>query len=129
MTESWKLAFQAIQPPAHPRALADVKPLLQRLEDAFGCPSLGQLLNAKPSTVAGWVNGDERMSSEMERRVINLHFLFTRAFQVFSPESTMQWIVGSEPFFQGSRPIDVLTLRGVAPLIEALDNIDAGAYA
>ncbi len=41
----------------------------------------------------------------------------------------MQWLVGQEPFLDGSRPIDVLAIRGVAPLIEALDGIDAGAYA
>ena len=38
-------------------------------------------------------------------------------------------LVGSEPFFDGARPLDVLVRRGVTPLIEALAAIEADGYA
>jgi len=65
----------------------------------------------------------------MAKRVIDLHDVLNRALQIFNAGTAVEWLVGHEPFLDGSRPIDVLVLRGVAPLIEALDNIDAGAYA
>ncbi|MGA8098423.1 MAG: hypothetical protein WB810_07175 [Candidatus Cybelea sp.] len=65
----------------------------------------------------------------MARRVIDLHDILNRALQVFQPATAASWLVGNEPFLDNKRPIDVLVMRGAAPLIEALDNIDAGAYA
>ncbi len=37
----------------------------------------------------------------------------------------MLWLIGSEPFFDGARPLDVLALRGAAPLHASLQGIDA----
>jgi uncharacterized protein (DUF2384 family) len=126
---AWTLALQEISPPEHPEALSDVKPLLDRLVAAFGPRPLSRLLDVKPGTVGNWMSGHRRLSPEMARRVIDLSHVLSRALQVFKPETAMQWLVGQEPFLDGSRPIDVLAIRGVAPLIEALDGIDAGAYA
>jgi uncharacterized protein (DUF2384 family) len=64
----------------------------------------------------------------MARRIIDLHDILTRALQVFAPPAAARWLVGNEPFLNDKRPIDVLVLRGAAPLIEALDNVDAGSY-
>lgn len=125
---SWKLLLFEIKPPANPEALADITPLLQRLEKAFGTRRLAKLLGNKVSIVVDCVAGRRQMSAEMAHRVLDLHEILTRAFQVFSPDTAMRWLVGSEPLLGGSRPIDVLVLRGVAPLIEALDGIDSGAY-
>jgi hypothetical protein len=55
--------------------------------------------------------------------------VLTRAFQLFAPAVAAQWIIGSEPLLGGARPIDVLALRGIAPVIEALNAIEDGAYA
>lgn len=65
----------------------------------------------------------------MARRIIDLHDILNRALQVFQPSTAARWLVGHEPFLDNKRPIDVLALRGAAPVIEALDNIDVGAYA
>lgn len=126
---AWSLALQEISPPVHPEALSDVKPLLARLVAAFGPRPLARLLDVKPGTVANWMSGHRRMSPEMARRVIDLHDVLNRALQIFKADTAARWLVGNEPFLDHARPIDVLVLRGVAPLIEALDGIDAGAYA
>jgi hypothetical protein len=126
---SWKISLKEIPTPANPLALADVTPLLERLEHAFGCGPLARLLDTDPSIVSSWSSGQQRMNREMERRVIDIHDVLMRAFQVLDPDTAMRWLVGSEPFLGGRRPIDVLALRGAAPLIEAIDNMESGAYA
>ena len=65
----------------------------------------------------------------MRGRVVDLHDVLNRALLVFPADIAVLWLFGSEPFLDGKRPIDVLTIRGAAPLIDALRNIEAGAYA
>ena len=125
---TWTIALERIDPPQDPAALADVHPLLERLVKAFGPRPLARLLDVRPGSVANWTSGHRQISTEMARRIINLHDILTRALQVFAPATAARWLVGNEPFLDNKRPIDVLVLRGAAPVIEALDNIDAGAY-
>lgn len=125
---AWTIALERINPPRDPAALADVRPLLGRLVKAFGPRPLARLLDVRPGSVANWTSGHRQISDEMARRIIDLHDILTRALQVFAPATAARWLVGSEPFLDNKRPIDILVLRGAAPLIEALDNIDAGAY-
>jgi hypothetical protein len=112
----------------NPHALTDAKPLLERLERAFGARPLGDLLDIAPDAVARCITGRQTMTDDMQRHVIGLHNLLCRMLQTFAPDFAALWLVGSEPILEGKRPIDVLALRGVGPLIEALDGIEAGAY-
>jgi uncharacterized protein (DUF2384 family) len=125
----WTLAVLAIDPPKNPSALADVIPLLERLKAAFGTRSVAKLLDVAPGTVSNWVAHRHPISGEYAKRVIDLHDVLVRALQVYQPKIAMDWLVGSEPFLNGARPVDVLVRRGAAPLIEALAAIEAGAYA
>jgi uncharacterized protein (DUF2384 family) len=60
---------------------------------------------------------------------MDLYDVLTYALQVFAPRTAVDWLFGNEPFLDHARPIDVLVVRGSAPLIEALKNIDSGGYA
>jgi hypothetical protein len=126
---SWDLRSLEFEPPAHPEALADVKGLLDRLERAFGDEPLARLLNVEAGVVSDCMAGNQQMSDEVKRRVINLHDVLNRAFQVFAPDTAVRWLLGSEPFLGGSRPIDFLAVHGAGAVIEALDCTDAGGYA
>ncbi|TAM61778.1 DUF2384 domain-containing protein [bacterium] len=126
---AWSLLLQYLEAPTNPGALSAVQPLLARLVEAYGIRPLARLLGVGPGTVANWNSGRRRMSAEMTKRVIDLHDILNRALQVFPPDTAARWLVSSEPFLDHHRPIDVLALRGAAPLIEALEAIDAGAYA
>ncbi len=118
-----------IPPPKNPKALSDVVPLLERLESAFGARSLAKLLDVGASTVTSWTSRRYAISPEYAQRVIELHDVLVRALQVFQPRTAMDWLVGNEPFLGGARPVDVLVTRGAAPLIDALEGIEATAYA
>jgi uncharacterized protein (DUF2384 family) len=126
---AWMPMVERINEPENPDALQDLVPLLTRLVKAFGGSTVAALLGVNRSMVTRWRNGRSDISEEMGRRIIDLHDVLTRVFQVFRPRTAVMWLVGSEPFFNGARPLDVLVIRGAAPIIEALSGIEAGSYA
>ncbi len=125
---SWTPTLERTEEPRNAGALRDVHPLLKQLIEAFNAAFVARLLDVDPAMLTRWNNGAP-ISAEMTTRILDLHAVLSRAFQVFRPHQVMLWLQGSEPFFDGARPIDVLALRGAAPLISALNGIDAGAYA
>ncbi len=125
----WTLPLLAIDPPKNPQALADVVPLVERLEAAFGTRPLAKLLDVGPSSITNWKRRRHTISPEYAQRIIDLHDVLVRTLQVFQPRVAMDWLVGNEPFLNGARPLDVLVTQGAAPLIDALAAIAAAAYA
>ena len=53
----------------------------------------------------------------------------SRLLSLMVPEAALLWLEGSEPFFGGARPIDVLTIDGPAPVLAALDAFEQGRFA
>lgn len=123
----WSPLVEHIKQPKRPQALSDVRQLLARLIDAFGVNEIGRLLDVSPAMITRWKRATP-ISSEMARRIIDLHDVLNRALQVFRPRQAMLWLVGSEPLLDGARPIDVLVMRGAAPVINALDAFERGVY-
>lgn len=124
----WSPILDPTLPPKDAAALRSVQPLLLRLIDAYGTNAVARMLDVDPAMLTRWKKGGP-VSDVMRKRIIDLHDVLSRAFQIFSPETVMNWLVGHEPFLNDARPIDVLALRGAAPLIEALDGIESGGYA
>jgi hypothetical protein len=52
-----------------------------------------------------------------------------RLLSLMVPGAALLWLKGSEPFFGGARPIDVLASDGPAPVLEALGAFEQGAFA
>jgi uncharacterized protein (DUF2384 family) len=111
------------------RTLADVTPLLARLVTSLGTNAAGRLLGADRAQISRWSKGTEKISSEMGRRIIDLHDVLTRILRIYGHEAAAMWLVGSEPLLGGARPIDVLVTEGAAPVIRAIDGIEQGAFA
>ena len=114
--------------PKDASVLADVRPLLARMVEAYGHNSVARLLDVDAAMLTRWKRG-AKISAAISHRILDLHAVLARALQIFAPEVATQWLLGHEPFLNEARPIDVLAIRGAAPLIEALDAIAAGAYA
>jgi hypothetical protein len=53
----------------------------------------------------------------------------SRLLSVMVPEAALLWLEGSEPFFGGARPIDVLAIDGPGPVLEALNAVEQGGFA
>ena len=109
--------------------LADVRPLLLRVIEALGINAAAGLLGTDRGQVTRWKAGAGTISSEMGRRIVDLHDILRRILRVYGREAAAMWLVGSEPLLGGARPIDVLVLEGAAPVIRAIDGIAEGAYA
>ena len=102
-----------------PHYLADVKPLFLRLLKALGDDATSRLLDVPRTAILRWRNGSPIECSAVGR-VLDIHDAFTRALQVFEPDVALAWFLEPEPFFYGSRPLDVLDSRGLAPILDAL---------
>ena|SRR5581483_5760853 len=110
-------------------SLEDLTPLLSRIVKAMGTNAAARLLGADRAQVSRWSAGNETISGEMGRRIVDLHDVLTRILRIFSREAAAMWLTGSEPLLGGARPIDILALEGAAPVIRAIDGIAQGAYA
>jgi uncharacterized protein (DUF2384 family) len=126
---TWTLIDPQRETLRNPEALASVIPLLERLISAFGQGATARLLDVTSGTIPNWKSGRRTIDPVYARRVIDLHDVFNRALQTLQPATVMTWLVGNEPFLNHRRPIDVLASDGAAPLIAALNALEAGAYA
>lgn len=55
--------------------------------------------------------------------------LVSRVLSLMTPAAALLWLQGSESFLGGARPVDVLTLDGTGPLLQALGALEQGGYA
>ena len=127
-TNDWVLTLPALAKPRRPEALADTRTLLLQLIESFGSNAVARLIDVKPATVTNWKQRKRSMDPRYARRVVDLHYVLSRAFQTFQPETAMRWLTSNDPFLDGQRPIDVLVLQGPSRLIAAIDAHEAGAY-
>jgi len=125
---TWTPALPQLDAPRQPGALTDSLPLLMQLIAGFGSNAVARLIDVKPATVTNWKNRKRVMEPRYARRITDLHYVLSRAFQTFQPETAMRWLVSNDPFLDNQRPFDVLVLQGPSRLIAALDAHEAGAY-
>lgn len=129
MITIWAPTVTQLDPAKEPEALTGVLPLLQRMVAAYGQAAVAGLLGLNKSAVNHWVSGKREISPTMRGRILEVHDVLSRVHQVFTPILASRWLTGHEPLLGGARPIDVLALRGAAPVIDALDAIASGGFA
>ena len=123
------------KPKGHPRSggrsappLPALGERLDRLVGSFGNNRLASLLDVSPSQPSRWRRGQERMSPESQRRLLDLDYVMARLCQLFPREQAEVWLTSFNPHL-GARPLDVLRLRGAGPVVAAVDVEAEGAYA
>lgn len=122
--------------PASKSGLADRRHLrlvaesdrLERLIDELGNNRVAKLLSVSVSQPSRWRSGKEGMGAENQRKVIDLDYVFGRLEQLFSARQAEIWLTSFNAYL-GARPVDVLRIRGAAPVIEAIDAEAQGAFA
>ena len=125
--QDWIVPVLIIAPPKRPDALRDIIPLLRRLHRAFGTRSVALLLNVRSADVRRWRKRRESITPTMRDRILDLHDVFTRLFRLYHPRAAFHWLTAQERLLGGARPLDVLTSRGAAPLIDVLRAIETGS--
>jgi hypothetical protein len=101
---------------------------LDRLIGVLGNNRVAALLGVNKSQPSRWRTGQERMGPESARRVNDLEYVISRLGQIYSESVAETWLM-SQNASLGGRPADVLKLRGVGPVIAAVDAEEEGAFA
>lgn len=101
---------------------------LGRLIDTFGNNRVAQLLGVSPSQPSRWRKGDERISADRQRALLDLDYVMARLLQLFPREQAEIWMESHNAHL-GARPVDVLRLSGAAAVVRAIDAEAQDAYA
>ena len=101
--------------------------LAQLIRD-LGNNRVASLLDVSVSQPSRWKTGEERISAENQRRLLDLDYVIARLLQLYPREQAEIWLTSHNAHL-GSRPVDVLRLRGAAPVVAAIDAEAEGAYA
>ncbi len=126
---TWVPTIDRLEAARDAKPLTDVLPLLKRMVESYGQVTVAGLLGADRSTVSLWVRGKRRISNEFSARILDVHAVLARAHRVYNPTLTARWLVGHDSHLGGARPIDVVAMGGTSAVIDALEEIEAGAYA
>lgn len=92
--------------------------------------NLARVLKVAASQPTRWISGDESPNSENTRAIIDLEHVVARARLLWGDDDTVNsWLTGRNAFLDGARPVDVIAMQGSRPVIDALDQETAGAFA
>ncbi len=106
---------------------SEVLARLDRLVEALGNNRVAQLVGVSKSQPSRWRSGKERIGPENRCKVLDLDYVFNRLAQVYPQRQAEIWLESMNASL-GARPVDVLRLRGVVPVIEAIDAEEQLAY-
>jgi len=126
-TPASKIAGAKRAASARPRWSPDVRAGL--VVGLLGNRRAAELLGVSESQPSRWKTGAEVPGPIMAARLVDLDHVLARLLLVWGPEVAFDWLSGPNPFLDGSRPIDVLVVRGSTDVVAALDAEAAGAYA
>lgn len=92
------------------------------LTDAVGGGrALADILGVSPSQPSRWASGKERPGVQVAPVLIDLEHVLARVRLVWAEPAAATWMTSANAHLSGARPVDVLTLRGPGPVLEALD--------
>jgi hypothetical protein len=86
-----------------------------------GATQLAEIVQVNRSQPSRWMNGQERPGATAAPLLIDLEHVIARARLVWGETAAATWMVSSNSYLEGARPVDVLKLSGSAPVLEALD--------
>ena len=72
--------------------------------------------------------GNSDPTPAQARLILDLDHVVARACCIFAPVVAREWWYGHDSYLGGARPIDVLRLRGVSEVLDALDAAEQMAF-
>jgi len=106
---------------------ARVRDRLTYVVSELGNNRVARILRVSESQPSRWRSGEERMSEPNRRRVVDLDYVMSRLLELYPREVAEIWL-DSHNAHLGARPVDVLVLRGAAPVVAAIDAEAEGAF-
>lgn len=114
---------------AHAPAMFTPDATVERLVAVLGNNGLARLLGVSPSQPTRWRSGKEAISPANRRRLSDLDHVLDRLLLELWPDQAGEWLTSPNAHLGGAVPVDVLVLRGAAPVLEAIDALGTGAFA
>jgi uncharacterized protein (DUF2384 family) len=103
--------------------------IVERVVAALGNNVVARILDVSASQPARWRSGKEAISPPNRRRLSDLDHVLDRLLLELYPDQAGDWLSTPNAHLGGAVPIDVLSLRGAAAVLEAIDALAAGAFA
>ncbi|WP_257000471.1 MbcA/ParS/Xre antitoxin family protein [Mycobacterium avium] len=94
---------------------------MRYLIDVLGGAQLAAVVGVNRSQPSRWATGEERPGPIAAPLLIDLEHVIARARLVWGEAAAATWMVSTNSYLDGARPIDVLTISGPAPVLDALD--------
>ena len=94
-----------------------------------GGARLAEMLGVSASQTSRWASGKERPGPRSAPLLIDLEHVLARVRLVWAAPAATNWMLGANAYLDGARPIDVLTLKGPGPVLDALDAAAWGGAA
>jgi uncharacterized protein (DUF2384 family) len=102
---------------------------VERLIAVLGNNTLARILGVSPSQPTRWRSKQEAIKPVNRRRLSDLDHVLDRLLMELWPDQAGDWMTSPNAHLGGATPIDVLALRGAAPVLEAIDALATGAFA
>lgn len=99
-----------------------------RLVTVLGNNTLARILGVSPSQPTRWRGGQEAIKPVNRRRLSDLDHVLDRLLMELWPDQAGDWMTSPNAHLGGAAPIDVLVLRGAAPVLAAIDALATGAF-
>lgn len=99
------------------------------LVDAFGGRTVAAFVGVNASQPTRWAAGDERPGPAAAPLLIDLEHVLAKARLVWGEQAAQQWLVSSNSYLGGARPMDALRLQGPGAVLDALDGETWGGAA
>lgn len=98
------------------------------LVDFLGNNRVAALLQVSRSQPSRWKRRQEGLNPESSRLVLDLDYVLQRFRQVYDDKEVFWiWLNSQNPYL-GTRPIDVIMLRGPQAVMPAIEALAEGAF-
>ena len=82
---------------------------------------VAECLGVTRPLLSKWRAGSAMPSPAQLKLLVDLDHIMARASLIYAPTIARGWLVGHDSYLEGARPIEVLRLRGVQRVLDALD--------
>ena len=102
---------------------------IELLVGALGTATkVAECLDVTRPMLSKWRAGLVMPSPAQLKLLVDLDHVMARASLIYAPEIARAWLSGHDSYLEGARPIDVLQLRGVQKVLDALDAGEQRAW-
>lgn len=99
------------------------------LVEDLGGTVVADLLGVDRSQPSRWKSGKSKPSPEVRDRILDLEYVLSRLQEVYERGTAVKWLRGINAHLGNLRPLDVMQVRGVSEVIQAIDAEAGGAIA